>query len=209
MDCLYTFFSDFVFGVNTGLIAASPRLEVSGEDADEFMRRCKGKGFKPTPDCACYAIENGSAKVLNSRGCLMCLERVRQLSGEPGWEERVRLSKYKDRFICTLHGTTLNSKPKPPLNASELTVLLSSHPVCCAQSQSSPRGRFRRTCSSSRRASFSRANAGQRSNCCRKYHRIKHHIVIWYTVTLYDMIRYEIIMIIEYHKITVSLNTSY
>ena len=42
---------------------------------------------------------------MNERGCDFCLERVRTLTGEPGWDEKVRVLKSKSHFIFTVETT--------------------------------------------------------------------------------------------------------
>ena len=38
-------------------------------------------------------------------GCEYCIERIRTLSGEPGWEGKIALRKKKDHFVFTVEGT--------------------------------------------------------------------------------------------------------
>lgn len=72
---------------------------LAGELAEHFMKTC-------APSCGCYGRDkSGYVKVLQTRGCEMCLERVRQLTGERGWDERVALRKLKDHFIFTIEST--------------------------------------------------------------------------------------------------------
>jgi DNA-directed RNA polymerase I and III subunit RPAC1 len=35
----------------------------------------------------------------------LCVERVRELSGEPGWGDKIALRKRKDHFIFTVEST--------------------------------------------------------------------------------------------------------
>jgi len=78
---------------------------ITGKDADVFMETCAN--FSETH--ACYACEgqgeDRTVKVVQSRGCELCVERVRTLSGEPGWVEKIALRKKKDHFIFTVEGT--------------------------------------------------------------------------------------------------------
>ena len=78
---------------------------ITGDDADVFMRQCGD--FSDTHKCyACEGKgEKRKIKVLQPRGCELCVERVRTLSGEPGWGEKIALRKKKDHFIFTVEGT--------------------------------------------------------------------------------------------------------
>jgi DNA-directed RNA polymerase I and III subunit RPAC1 len=40
--------------------------------------------------------------VVESRGCDFCVERVRELTGEPGWADKIAVRKRKDHFIFTI-----------------------------------------------------------------------------------------------------------
>tara|TARA_B100000405_G_scaffold239809_1_gene173401 strand:+ start:32 stop:379 length:348 start_codon:yes stop_codon:yes gene_type:complete len=75
---------------------------ITGAHADEFMEKCAN--FSDTHKC--YACEGKgdkkSVKVVNSRGCDLCIERVRELMGEPGWDEKIAVRKRKDHFIFTI-----------------------------------------------------------------------------------------------------------
>ena len=75
---------------------------ITGAHADEFMEKCAN--FSDTHKC--YACEGKgdkkSVKVVNSRGCDLCIERVRELTGEPGWDEKIAVRKRKDHFIFTI-----------------------------------------------------------------------------------------------------------
>ncbi|EEH58218.1 uncharacterized protein MICPUCDRAFT_57581 [Micromonas pusilla CCMP1545] len=80
-----------------------PSGPLTGEDADVFMRECAD--FDDAH--ACYERVGSDRRVVakNERGCEFCVERVRALSGEPGWEEKVQLLKKKDHFIFTVEST--------------------------------------------------------------------------------------------------------
>jgi DNA-directed RNA polymerase I and III subunit RPAC1 len=78
---------------------------LTGEDAEVFAQKC----VDPVANHACYAVSGTGAKktvkVVHKRGCAMCVERVRELSGEPGWGEKIALRKKKDHFIFTVEST--------------------------------------------------------------------------------------------------------
>jgi len=75
---------------------------ITGADADVFMEKCAN--FSDAHKC--YACEGKgdkkTVKVVNERGCDFCVERVRELTGEPGWDEKVAVRKRKDHFIFTV-----------------------------------------------------------------------------------------------------------
>jgi len=75
---------------------------ITGADADEFMAKCAN--FSETHKC--YACEGKgdkkTVKVVESRGCDFCIERVRELTGEPGWADKIAVRKRKDHFIFTI-----------------------------------------------------------------------------------------------------------
>jgi len=81
---------------------------VRGEDATAFI----AKVHPPNWDAAhpahprglqsCYAVANGELQVRNSRGCWYCLERVRRLSGEPRWADKVQLRLVKEHYLFTI-----------------------------------------------------------------------------------------------------------
>ena len=75
---------------------------ITGADADEFMKKCAN--FSETHKC--YACEGKgdkkTVKVVESRGCDFCVERVRELTGEPGWADKIAVRKRKDHFIFTI-----------------------------------------------------------------------------------------------------------
>mmetsp|Transcript_31967 Transcript_31967/g.79063 ORF Transcript_31967/g.79063 Transcript_31967/m.79063 type:complete len:423 (+) Transcript_31967:320-1588(+) len=95
--------------VGTAWYAMVPQVEllapVTGADADVFMEACAN--FSETHGCyVCEGVGAARAvRVAKERGCAMCLERVRTLSGEPGWGEKIRVLKKKDHFIFTVEGT--------------------------------------------------------------------------------------------------------
>ena len=80
-----------------------------GEDAEVFMAQCGDIAAEGEAKHECYASTGSGAKrtvrVANSRGCDRCVERVRTLSGEPGWGEKIALRKKKDHFIFTVEST--------------------------------------------------------------------------------------------------------
>jgi DNA-directed RNA polymerase I and III subunit RPAC1 len=86
-----------------------PKVEflapIVGEDADVFLRQCDA----PIAGHKCYAVSGSGAKrtveVREERGCDLCVERVRELSGEPGWGDKIALRKRKDHFIFTVEST--------------------------------------------------------------------------------------------------------
>tara|TARA_B110000977_G_scaffold127493_1_gene162860 strand:- start:5224 stop:6420 length:1197 start_codon:yes stop_codon:yes gene_type:complete len=78
---------------------------LTGDDAEVFVKKC----VEPVANHKCYAVSGSgkkmTVKVANIRGCDMCVERVRELSGEPGWSEKIALRKKKDHFIFTVEST--------------------------------------------------------------------------------------------------------
>lgn len=95
--------------VGTAWYRMVPKVEfltpIVGADADEFMAQCGNF----SNDHACYECVGSGAKktvkIKRERGCDLCLERFRTLSGEPGWGEKIALRKKKDHFIFTVEGT--------------------------------------------------------------------------------------------------------
>lgn len=61
--------------------------EITGKEAKELKKKCPMNVFD---------IEDDKAIVSRPRDCTMCRECIR----EDGWEEKVRLSRVKDHFIC-------------------------------------------------------------------------------------------------------------
>jgi len=74
--------------------------DVAGEDAKVFMERvaCDER-------CSCFGLSGGVVRVRQSTGCQWCRERLRLLSGEVGWGEKVELRKIKDHFVFTVEST--------------------------------------------------------------------------------------------------------
>ena len=95
--------------VGTAWYRMVPKVEflapIVGEDADVFLRQCDA----PIAGHKCYAVSGSGAKrtveVREERGCDLCVERVRELSGEPGWGDKIALRKRKDHFIFTVEST--------------------------------------------------------------------------------------------------------
>jgi DNA-directed RNA polymerase I and III subunit RPAC1 len=95
--------------VGTAWYRMVPKVEflapIVGEDADVFVRQCDA----PIENHKCYGVSGSGAKrsvvVRNERGCDLCVERVRELSGEPGWGDKIALRKKKDHFIFTVEST--------------------------------------------------------------------------------------------------------
>ena len=100
---------------------------LDGEDADVFMKECND--FDPSHNCYGWFEKDGGkkgekcVKVLNERGCDYCLERVRTLCGEPGWDEKVRVLKSKSHFIFTVE--TAGQLPPDVLFKEAVKVLAS------------------------------------------------------------------------------------
>lgn len=72
---------------------------IMGVDVDEFMKKCVNfsEMYK------CYVCEGKGdkkmVKVVESRGCDFCVERVREFMGELGWVDKIVVCKCKDYFI--------------------------------------------------------------------------------------------------------------
>lgn len=96
---------------------------ITGADADEFMEKCANFSDKHK----CYACEGkGDAravKVVESRGCDFCVERVRELTGEPGWDEKIAVRKRKNHFIFTIESV---GQMKPGTIFKEAVKILAS-----------------------------------------------------------------------------------
>jgi DNA-directed RNA polymerase I and III subunit RPAC1 len=76
--------------------------EVKGERADELLSKF------PKECCPFYIEGEGSGRkvvVKDERPKVSCLERVRALSAEPKWEDKVQLRKIKNHFIFTVEST--------------------------------------------------------------------------------------------------------
>ena len=100
---------------------------LDGDDADVFMKECND--FDPSHNCYGWFEKDGGkkgekcVKVVNERGCDYCLERVRTLCGEPGWDEKVRVLKSKSHFIFTVE--TAGQLPPDVLFKEAVKVLAS------------------------------------------------------------------------------------
>jgi len=96
---------------------------ITGADADLFMEKCAN--FSDTHTC--YACDGKGDKktvrVVNERGCDFCIERVRELTGEPGWEEKIVVRKRKDHFIFTIESV---GQMKPGTIFKEAVKILAS-----------------------------------------------------------------------------------
>ncbi|OUS47315.1 RNA polymerase subunit [Ostreococcus tauri] len=96
---------------------------ITGADADVFMERCAN--FNDTH--ACYACEGKgdkkTVKVVETRGCDLCVERVRELTGEPGWDEKIAVRKHKNHFIFTIESV---GQMKPGTIFKEAVKILAS-----------------------------------------------------------------------------------
>lgn len=96
---------------------------ITGADADEFMEKCANFSDKHK----CYACEGKgdkrSVKVVETRGCDLCVERVRELTGEPGWDEKIAVRKRKNHFIFIVESV---GQMKPGTIFKEAVKILAS-----------------------------------------------------------------------------------
>lgn len=71
--------------------------ELRGEEAQQLVKKCPMKVF----DIEDLGGGASRARVARPRDCSVCRECVR----EPGWDERVKLSRVRDHFIFSIEST--------------------------------------------------------------------------------------------------------
>ena len=75
---------------------------ITGTDAKVFVSECSD----PIPNHKCFELKGSGAKasveIKSTRGCDLCLERVRELTGEGDWAEKVIVLKKRDHYIFTI-----------------------------------------------------------------------------------------------------------
>ena len=87
--------------VGTAWYQLCPEVCLLGPLSTEEAQRVAGLCPK-----GCYGLGPGGApQIRNVRGCELCRERVRALSGEEGWAEKLALRKIKDHFLFAVEST--------------------------------------------------------------------------------------------------------
>ena len=96
---------------------------VVGADAKIFMSECSD----PIPNHQCFELkgsgEKAEVKIKSIRGCDLCLERIRELSGESGWDSKIAVLKKRDHYIFTIESVGAR---KPDVIFKEAVSILKS-----------------------------------------------------------------------------------
>lgn len=80
--------------------------EIAGTQAEELIELCRPKDTDSHPPLFQIQGSIGSAlKVVATRGNEHHLEKVRQLTGEAEWANKLEVRKHKDQFIMTIQST--------------------------------------------------------------------------------------------------------
>mmetsp|Transcript_14487 Transcript_14487/g.43791 ORF Transcript_14487/g.43791 Transcript_14487/m.43791 type:complete len:392 (-) Transcript_14487:343-1518(-) len=97
--------------------------DVEGEKAEELLELCRPQEGEVQPPLFRLEGEGRDKKlaVVKTRGNEHHLEKVRRLSGEPEWEDILRVRKHKERFIFTIQST--GQLPPPVLFTEAIDVL--------------------------------------------------------------------------------------
>lgn len=94
--------------------------EVKGEKAEELL--AKFEGLPKGVECP-FEVVGGVARPREGPPDLMCLERIRALSGEEEWKDYVQLRKIKDHFIFTVESSGV--LPPQDLLCTAINILAS------------------------------------------------------------------------------------
>jgi len=96
---------------------------IVGADAKIFMSECSD----PIPNHQCFELkgsgEKAEVKIKSIRGCDFCLERIRELSGESGWDSKIAVLKKRDHYIFTIESVGAR---KPDVIFKEAVNILKS-----------------------------------------------------------------------------------
>lgn len=92
--------------------------EVTGEQAQQLLDLCPSK---PDEDPLFRLDDDGKLAVVKTRGNEHHLEKLRRLTGEPEWEDILRIQKHKEHFIFTIQST--GALPPDVLFEESLDVL--------------------------------------------------------------------------------------
>ena len=96
---------------------------IVGADAKIFMSECSD----PIPNHQCFELkgsgEKAEVKIKSIRGCDLCLERIRELSGESGWDSKIAVLKKRDHYIFTIESVGAR---KPDVIFKEAVNILKS-----------------------------------------------------------------------------------
>ncbi|CAL6384848.1 unnamed protein product [Bathycoccus prasinos] len=96
---------------------------IVGADAKVFMSECSD----PIPNHKCFELkgsgEKAEVKIKSIRGCDLCLERIRELSGETGWDSKIAVLKKRDHYIFTIESVGAR---KPDVIFKEAVSILKS-----------------------------------------------------------------------------------
>ena len=96
---------------------------IVGADAKVFMSECSD----PIPNHKCFELkgsgEKAEVKIKSIRGCDLCLERIRELSGESGWDSKIAVLKKRDHYIFTIESVGAR---KPDVIFKEAVSILKS-----------------------------------------------------------------------------------
>ncbi len=101
--------------------------DIVGDEAAAFIAEAHPAGWDSARPAAprgaqgCFKVDKGKLVVSNSRGCWYCLERVRRMSGEPRWAEKVQLRLVKEHYLFTIE--SVGQLPPEELFSEAVSIL--------------------------------------------------------------------------------------
>ena len=81
---------------------ATAFLEESHPEGWDAQRPGTGGRFHSGQQGPCFDVHSGQLRVLNSRGCRYCLEKLRHMSGDPRWSGKLQVRRIKEHYLFTI-----------------------------------------------------------------------------------------------------------